>query len=429
MKGGDSYGADIGAAMHPVTMAFARPTLERDFQRHLSQTNLLKVRGGLALLIVSTLAGALTDRVFVPNLTPTLFLLRCTYMAPLLGIALGCTWWSFAARRLADLVAITLVFMVLGFVLPIYLLFTPEQVVDYMGAWILAVVSCHALLGLGFWRASAITALSLACAHAVVLYDGIDDPHGRFQLVILHVANVTCMVGSYTAERRDRRLFVRERDLVAERQRSEELLLNILPASIAARLKATPGTIADGRDDVGVLFCDIVGFTSMSQRMAPAEVVRRLDAIFTAFDDLAARHGVEKIKTIGDAYMVVSGLPDPVSRPVHRLAEMALDMRDAVAALAADLDEPLSVRLGIHVGPVIAGVIGRKKFSYDLWGDTVNTASRMESHGVPGAIHVSSSVQERIADAYALQARGVLDIKGKGPMQTWMLTGRLIAAS
>ncbi len=406
-----------------MTLRFADSELDKAFHRYMSLTSLGKVRGGLMLLILSTVSGALTDPVFIPDLAPTLLWLRFAYMTPVLLVALLTTWSPFAASRLSDLVTAALGFMVLGFVLPIFLLFTPDQVVKYLGAWTLAIVSCHSLMGLGFWRASGVTALSLLCAHAVLFRHSIDDRRGQFVLVILHVTNLTCMVGSYTAERRDRLLFLRERELAAERRRSDDLILNILPATIAARLKVSPKTIADGCDEVAVLFCDIVGFTVMSQSMTPAEVVRRLDIIFTASDDITARHGVEKIKTIGDAYMVVAGLPDKVERPVHRLASMALEMRATVERLAQEFDEPLSVRLGIHVGPVIAGVIGRKKFSYDVWGDTVNTASRMESHGVPGGIQVSAPVYAHIAGEYQLQARGPIDIKGKGPTETWLLLG------
>src|SRR6266540_4005044 len=168
--------------------------------------------------------------------------------------------------------------------------------------------------------------------------------------------------------------------LLAEQERSERLLLNVLPASIAARLKQTDGVIADAFPEVTVLFADIVDFTRRSERIAPEEVVRLLDDLFSAFDQLAQQQRLEKIKTIGDAYMVVGGLPDP--RPDHAaaVAEMALAMRDEVARRRDPSGQPVAVRIGMDTGPVIAGVIGTSKFSYDLWGDTVNTASRMESH-------------------------------------------------
>jgi class 3 adenylate cyclase len=174
------------------------------------------------------------------------------------------------------------------------------------------------------------------------------------------------------------------RALQLEQERSERLLLNVLPAPIAARLKAGELVIADAFPDVTVLFADIVDFTRRSQRIGPAQVVAVLNELFSAFDELAQRHGLEKIKTIGDAYMVAGGLPNPQPDHAEAIAEMALAIRDEVARRTDPSGQPLQVRIGIDTGPVEAGVIGTSKFSYDLWGDTVNTASRMESHGVPG---------------------------------------------
>src|SRR5215217_897030 len=197
--------------------------------------------------------------------------------------------------------------------------------------------------------------------------------------------------------------------LDVERQRSERLLLNILPASIAARLKQSQGVIADGFPDVTVLFADIVNIT-------PEAVVQLLDELFSGFDQLAQRHGLEKIKTIGDAYMVVGGLPDP--RPDHAVAvaNMALAMREEVAGRFDPSGRPLAVRIGIDTGPVVAGVIGTSKFSYDLWGDTVNTASRMESHGLAGCIQVTARTYERLKHRYRFERRGPIHVKGKEEM-------------
>ena len=215
--------------------------------------------------------------------------------------------------------------------------------------------------------------------------------------------------------------FVRERDraaalIAAERERSERLLLNVLPEPIAERLKAGESPIADRASDVGVLFADIVGFTPLSETMRPEELVHVLDEVFTVFDGLVADHGLEKIKTIGDAYMVASGLLGGGSGHAEDLAEVALEMQAAIART-----RPLEVRIGIDIGPVVAGVIGHQKFIYDLWGDTVNTAGRMESHGVPGAIQVTERAYLRLAPAFAFEERGVIDVKGKGPMRTYRL--------
>jgi class 3 adenylate cyclase len=214
------------------------------------------------------------------------------------------------------------------------------------------------------------------------------------------------------------------RALDLERQRSERLLLNVLPAPIAARLKQHQDVIADAFPDVTVLFADLVDFTQRSQRSTPAQVVQVLDELFSAFDQLARRHGLEKIKTIGDAYMVAGGLPNPRPDHAQAVAEMALAVREEVARHLDPSGQPLQVRIGIDTGPVVAGVIGRNKFIYDLWGDTVNTASRMESHGVPGCIQVTASARQRLRDGYRFQRRGPIQVKGKGKMETWFLLGR-----
>jgi class 3 adenylate cyclase len=218
---------------------------------------------------------------------------------------------------------------------------------------------------------------------------------------------------------------VRERD--AAYARSESLLLNVLPRSIADRLRRAPGVIAESHEAVTVLFADVVDFTPFARRTDPARVVGVLDEIFSAFDELAARHGVEKIKTIGDAYMAAAGLPDPRPDHAQAMADLALDMVAGFDRTCRAIGVELALRVGIDSGPVVAGVIGRHKFIYDLWGDTVNTAARMESHGLPGRIQVTDAVRRALEDCYAFEDRGEIEVKGKGPMRAWLLTGRLEA--
>jgi PAS domain S-box-containing protein len=209
-----------------------------------------------------------------------------------------------------------------------------------------------------------------------------------------------------------------------QQEQSELLLLNILPEPIAQRLKLHPRTIADSFEEVTVLFADLVGFTQLSARISPTEIVELLNQIFSAFDHLAEKHGLEKIKTIGDAYMVVGGLPIIRSDHAEAVAEMALDMMQAIIKFNARTGETFQIRVGISTGPVVAGVIGLKKFIYDLWGDTVNTASRMESQGIPGAIQVTAGTYERLRDKYHFEQRGPIQVKGKGEMTTYLLIGR-----
>jgi len=215
-----------------------------------------------------------------------------------------------------------------------------------------------------------------------------------------------------------------ERLLAREKERSEQLLLSILPEVIAARLKQSPGVIADSSDDVTVLFADLAGFTAASSDLPPEEVVSMLDSVFTAFDELVERHELEKIKTIGDGYMVAGGIPQACPDHAERAAALALDMLSAVRAIPAVVDLGLDVRVGIASGPVVAGVIGKKKFTYDLWGDTVNTASRMEAYAPVGGIQVTERTYELLKDDYEFERRDEVPIKGKGVMTTYVLTRR-----
>jgi adenylate cyclase len=210
-----------------------------------------------------------------------------------------------------------------------------------------------------------------------------------------------------------------------EKDTSENLLLNILPYAIADRLKLGEKIIADGFSEATVLFADIVSFTELSAKVPPVKLVCLLNEIFSEFDGLAEKYDLEKIKTIGDAYMVVGGLP--MYRPDHAeaIAEMALDMQNVIGKFASDLGEPFKIRIGINTGPVVAGVIGIKKFIYDLWGDAVNVASRMESHGMPDHIQVSDSTYEILKNKYNFTDRGKIMIKGKGEMQTYFLINKI----
>lgn len=216
---------------------------------------------------------------------------------------------------------------------------------------------------------------------------------------------------------------VRERtaQLAAEKEKSDNLLLNILPVSIADRLKKKEDTIADRYDEVTVLFSDLVGFTQFSAKHTPKELVYKLNILFSKFDDLLDHYKIEKIKTIGDALMLVSGAPRRFKNHASEMAKMALHMYEELHSFNSEYGESLDLRIGIHTGPVVAGVMGKKKFTYDLWGDAVNTASRMESHGIPGIVHISDSTYQHIKDQFVIENRGKIEIKGKGKMNTYIL--------
>jgi adenylate cyclase len=218
----------------------------------------------------------------------------------------------------------------------------------------------------------------------------------------------------------------RARDAMeAEYERSELLLANILPATIAERLKdPSRNIIADKYDDASILFADIAGYTKRASDTTPSDLVRFLDRLYTDLDLLVDRHGLEKVKTSGDSYMVVSGVPEPRADHIEALACLALDMADAVADLKDPNGRAVPLRIGLAAGPVVAGVVGARKFFYDVWGDAVNVASRMETTDVEGRIQVPKDVYERLNHAFLLEERGEVDIKGKGIMQTWYLVGR-----
>jgi adenylate cyclase len=267
------------------------------------------------------------------------------------------------------------------------------------------------------WFMAFVALVVLSAAIDPRLADGAPDiPQGViiafFALTIVGVAITVFALLQY---------FVRARE--AEQAKSERLLLNVLPAPVAQRLKEQEGIIADDFPAVTVLFADLVGFTPLSQRLSAPELVSLLDHVFECWDALVADCEVEKIKTIGDAYMVAGGIPLPRDDHAEAIAELALKMGPALAPCSAHAGVPLQVRIGIDSGPVVAGVIGRAKFIYDLWGDTVNTASRMESHALPGTIQVTERAYERLRHGFELQERGAIDVKGKGPMACYLLLG------
>jgi class 3 adenylate cyclase len=236
-------------------------------------------------------------------------------------------------------------------------------------------------------------------------------------------------IGAYFLERSQRLLFLRERELDRERGRSEGLLRNVLPQQIADRLKerdpfADHGRIAQAYDEVTVVFADLVGFTRQSGSTDPPDIVAVLDEVFRRFDEIADRYGLETIKTVGDAYMAVAGAPESRPDDLESAALASLAMRDEVRELTWPSGDPMHVRIGMATGPAVAGVIGRRKFAYDLWGDTVNTAARLESHGVVDEIQVSDEVYRRLRDRYRFTDGHVVNLKGKGPTPARFLIGR-----
>lgn len=250
------------------------------------------------------------------------------------------------------------------------------------------------------------------------------DKHTEYALYLINVFSFFLLLGAaglYYSNAAEKA----EKSLEEEHLKSESLLKNILPTSIAERLKGESDIIADNFKEATILFSDLVGFTKLSGNMRPEELVKLLNTIFTRFDKLSKKYGLEKIKTIGDAYMVVSGLPESRDDHAHAMAEMALEMMEIVKEINRQLGMDLHIRVGVNSGAVVAGVIGKAKFSYDLWGDSVNTAARMESHGLPGKIQVTESTYMLLKNKFIFEDRGRIHIKGKGEMKTYFLKGAL----
>lgn len=252
-------------------------------------------------------------------------------------------------------------------------------------------------------------------------------------LLLLALMGIALVINRLRQTSKDLELRVIERtaqlsqanqQLTIEQEKSEQLLLNILPEPIAEQLKEGQSSIAEGFSEATVMFADLVNFTKLAEKIPPSQLINLLNEIFSRFDSLTEKHGLEKIKTIGDAYMAVGGLPTPRIDHAEAIAEMALDMLGEITMFSLERGYDCNIRIGINSGPVIAGVIGTKKFIYDLWGDTVNVASRMESHGLPGEIQVTASTYERLKHHYTFQSRGTIQVKGKGDMKAYFLVGR-----
>lgn len=415
---------DLG--IHRLTLRFAR-SIEAEYAAERFERSVGQVRAGLLLagLLIVAVLGILTA--VDPDVDsywrkPSLRLLAEWSVVP---AVLG-AWLLIRLRRSPGS-------MRLGTVIAI--------------AWFFAVVAKDAAVGnAGYAQLSLMLVLALVfftciisnldfvyCVPLAVLAVAVESALAMSQsqpfsvtqgMMYLTAGTAIALLGGYATELHARREFMLRRQVAAERERAEHLLLNVLPEPIARRLEAGAGTIADRFDQCSVLFGDVVGFTELASHLGPEDTVSFLSRVFTAFDELADLHGLEKIKTIGDAYMVVGGVPTAKADHATAIAEMALDMLDAVARVNQEDGLDLMIRIGIASGPVVAGVIGSRKFAYDLWGDTVNTASRMESHGIPGTIQVTEPVYRRLREGYEFQQRGEIEIKGKGSMTTYFLKGR-----
>ena len=427
-----SPSAAVNRATKALTGSFVDPYLETAFLAENFELSVKKfTRFSITLSAFAFLAYGLHDYWVVPTVRAAAWSIRYGLFGPIAALVLLVTYSRHLARlhqptMLVFGMALNTVVIWIGAISPPdgYFIYTSYAVIfTTLGPFI-------AKMNVPTQTMYTVLSVALYVAFDVAIVHNAPTVVFSMVLNLFSLGGIGALV-AFQLEKQARESFLQRRlirdqiqELDAEKSKSEALLLNILPVKIANRLKAENRAIADGFADVTVLFLDIVGFTKMSARLTPEELVRRLNEIFSAFDDLAETLGVEKIKTIGDAYMAVSGLLADEKDHARVMAEMALRMRDAVAALAQRFEEPLDVRIGMNTGPVVAGVIGKKKFIYDVWGDTVNTASRMESHSSPGIIQVTEVTYERLKGSYELESRGEIDVKGKGTMKTYSLVRR-----
>jgi class 3 adenylate cyclase len=415
-------------ALDRLTLRFRDPKLEKAFQTDFFRHNLGNLRfaflAGIALwvfwgFVVSGYLLVRADQTFD-------LAMRYGVFIPLLLVGLGLSFLR-SFERIWEWVAVSIVIAtVLLWVYYNAQVLTMPVDYGYVGM-ILITAFTYTLLRLRFVLVVLATAVAIAAylpfAITAVHFVGVKELLASLYLVTF---GALWGVAAYRLERFTRLLFVRERQLDRERERSEGLLLNILPRVIIDRLKAERdgGHVAQAHDEVSVLFVDAVSSTEQAARGTPEQFADTLDELFRRFDNVADRYGLEKIKTIGDAYMAVAGAPVPMANHAEAAANMALDVLEEARHVRWPSGDPIEVRVGVATGPAVAGVIGQRKFAYDLWGDTVNLASRLEAHGEPGRILVSEETADLLADEYDIGPSRVVDLKGKGPTSVRFLIAR-----
>ena len=422
---------DEAPELRAFSLRFDDPETERAFQAVYFRDNLTYLRLAHLLGIGVWAAFTLLARYLLEDGGGTADLvLRFGVAIPIVIASLALTYASWYPRHWQPLLFVVLVLNGMTWVL--YRAFVPSADANWAFAGLIVILSFNYVLSRIQFLYSAIAGVLLIVFYNVVAIVSTDDLFRELIFADFFLASLatTGMAGAYGLDRFARLLFIRERELDRERRRADDLLGNTLPAAIVHRLKAqhaNPQTasLADALPDVSVLFADLESFTRHAETIAPAELVRILDDVFRRFDALADRLGMEKIKTVGDAYMAVAGAPEPMGEHARAAAEMALGIQEELARLTWPSGDRVRARVGVASGPVVAGVIGRRKFAYDLWGDTVNLASRLEAHGVPGRTLVSEATAALLGDGYELSETTTIDLKGKGPTPARFLLGRV----
>ena len=408
-----------------LRLRFEDAGLESRFVAYYNRTYIVQARFALALGILLVGFDALADTLAEPGRFYLGNQIRLFAVIPFLALGVVGSFTPFARRNFQIAV------LVWGALAGIALLsaMTALEVESERGlsSWVgllnfvFIMIFAFVLMGLQF-RNACLIGFSLFVAFVVLLAIFAPFAAGEIVYQLYHLLSVVALVVflSYARERFIRRDFASQAALAVERERSEQLLYNTLPPVVAERMKAGERPIADALPEVVVLFADVVGFTPMAAQIGPDAVVRFLNGLFTEFDHLVAQHGLEKVKTIGDAYMVISPDTDD-SEHVSSAARLGLAMIESARKLAVEEGRQVDLRVGIHLGPAVAGVIGETKFQYDVWGDTVNIASRLEETGVPGRVQISEAVHARLGGEVAREPRGETELKGRGAMTTYLL--------
>jgi len=410
-------------ALHPWRLSFLDADLEAGFRAAERDRNLRQARFGIAVgLVLNIVFGAFDPMLLADEDIAFVSTLRLGVLTPALVLLIALSYAPYYRTRWPVLlIATEWLFAVVYGIINAYA-DVPDQAIS---GFVLVILGAYMLLPLIF-QYGEFAAWVATLIYMAILVTG---PNAEFDVLMvaslqLIAANIIGMFALYRSERFRRLDHLKSLRLGEERGRFHDLLTSILPSQVADRLQRG-GEVADEVEDASVLFADIVGFTALASRSKAPDVVDFLNRTFAAYDTLVARHGLEKIKTIGDCYMVAGGVPGTTDDHLPAMARLALDMRAAAADLRWPDGTPVNIRIGLHCGDVLAGVIGESRFLYDLWGDTVNVASRMERLAGAGEIQVSDAVRRRLQDRFAFVSRGEIEVKGKGPMPTWYLTGPL----
>jgi adenylate cyclase len=416
-------------ATDPVTLRFRDPDLERSFQAAFARQNLTNLRVGYGLGVILWIAWGVLVADHLGDQGEFDLLVRYGFLIPISLIGLGLTFWREFPRYWKAVAMVSL--MATALVWIVYTTRIEGLPADYGYVGLILIQTfAFSIVRVPFTYIAILDLVTSPLYLAAAISSGSLEG-AQTLLAVFYLASFGALglLVAYVLEWTARKLFVREQQLDGERERSDALLLNILPKAIADRLKArgergSTEHLAEALDEVTVLFADAVGFTEQAAKTPADELVAALDGLFTRLDAIADRYGLEKIKTVGDAYMAVAGAPQARADHVQAAADMALAIRDVLPGARWPTGDPILVRVGMASGPAVAGVIGQRKFAYDLWGDTVNLASRLQAAGQPGEILVSDGVAARLAMGYELGPEMVLDVKGRGPTPARQLLGR-----